>query len=140
MKDVFEKLFVRSSDYVATVDVEDGYILSHLFKHSKGLVCAGRISNKNFEGLGTVKVVKGVKQLDQSIFNKVLAVYSDELNFKGLVNSVDNLGLVLLCRVPEEKKEVIENLLAQKAGVFEIWDLNSDKQNCIDLLFKVRKY
>ena len=96
MKDVFDKLFVRSTDYVATVDVEDSDVLSDLYQSSKGLVCVGKVSDKNFEGLGTVKMLKGVKQLDSSIFNKILAVYNDELNIKGIVSAAENLGLVLL--------------------------------------------
>jgi hypothetical protein len=140
MKDVFEKLSVRSTDYIATVDVEDSTILSNLHSSCKGMVCVGKVSNKNFEGLGTVKLVKGVKQLDPSIFNKILAVYNDELNIKGLVTATENFGLVLICRVPEEKRELFTGLLAQKAGIFDVWNLDSDKKGAIDILFKVRKY
>lgn len=139
MRNVVEKLFVSSQDLVAAVDVTDDYTLEDLHKTSKTLVGAGVFGRRGFEGMKNVKIVKGPRQLDDSVFSKVVAKYNDDLNLKSLVRICDNKGLVLITSLPEDKVSEFEGLLADKAGVFETWTLASDKPNCSDFLFKVRK-
>ena len=140
MKNVFEKLDIRGCDYVAAIDIEDDNILSQLYHSSKGLVCAGKAGTKRFDGMKEINIYKEPKQIDDDVFNKVVANYEDDLNLKGLVRISENKALVLICGVPQEKKDIFESILEKKAGIFEYWDFDSDKQDCRDFLFKVRKY
>jgi len=140
MRNVLEKLMVRSSDYVATIDVEDDYTLASMYDAAKAMVCVGRMGQDSFEGLKNTKVIKNIKQMDDNIFNKIVASYSDDLNLRSVVRVAGHMGLVLICDVPEQKKEIFESLLAKKAGIYEVWDLESDTNECVDFLFKVRKH
>jgi hypothetical protein len=140
MKNVLDKLMMRSNDYVAAIDVEDDHVLADIRSTAKAMVCVGKAGSVGFEGLKDIKVFKSIKQVDESVFNKVLVTYSDELNLKNVVRIAENLGMVLICGVPGDKKEVFENLLARKAGIYEVWDFESDKKDNVDFLFKVRKY
>lgn len=140
MNNVFEKLSVRSSDYVACINIEDDKILSSMQKSVKGMVCAGKISKTNFDGLKNIKIVKKTQSLDEGIFHKVLCIYNDELNLRTLVKISENFGLVLVCNTPRQKAGIFEDLLSSKAGVCDFWHFNSGKEGYVDFLFKVRKY
>ena len=140
MKNILDKLMIRSSDYVATVDVEDDNVLSKIYRIAKGMICAGKVGQDDLSGLEKIKVVKNIKQIDEDVFNKIIVIYSDEINLKSLVRIAEHLGHVLICEIPIDKKEIFENLLAQKAGIYETWDFAGDKKGCVDFLFKVRKY
>jgi hypothetical protein len=140
MNNVFEKLDIRGSDYVAAIDVEDDNLLSQLYHSCKGLVCAGRAGTKRFDGMKEINIFDKPNQIDDDVFGKVVVNYGEDLNLKGLVRISENKALVLICGVPQDKKEIFESILDKKAGITECWDLVSDQQNCVDFLFKVRKY
>jgi len=138
MKDVFDKLSIRTTDYFAAIDVDNESLLSKICDSVKGIACAGEVGKKKFDNLKDVKIVKSLKQLDDSVFDKVLAKYSDTLNLKSLVRITDHFGMVLICNVPKNKVGILADVLGRKAGIFELWSI-PDKSS-VDILFKVRKY
>ena len=140
MIDILNKLSISSKDYIACIDTVDERILFDIYNTVKGIVCVGRTTKKNFDGFQNIKILKSAKQLDESIFNKILANYSEDLNLKYLFDSTENLGLVLICNVPHDKESMLSELLERKAGIFDFWSFKNNTKNTVDILFKVRKY
>jgi len=147
MNDLFNKLDIRSSDFVATVGYEDGFFLTELKRASNGLACVGDINKKMFSDLRNVRSVDSEKQLDDNVFNKVAAIYSDHLSLDDLIRSTDHMGMILISEIPREIVDDPKVLGGRKGllmkfhnkGIFEIWFLKS-KKGTFDFLFKVRKY
>jgi hypothetical protein len=147
MRELLEKLDIRSTDFVATVGHEDGFFLMNLKNCSRGLACVGNLNKKLFSGLRGVRSLDSEKQLDDGAFDKILAVYSDYLSLDELVRAVDHKGMILVSGVPKSlvddpkiiggKKGLLRKFHNQ--GIFEVWFLRG-KKGTFDLLFRVRKY
>jgi hypothetical protein len=137
---VKEKLSLRSSDYFVAIGIEDGKFLSRFIDDTRGVACVARFNKSKFPKLKDSKIVDDIKNLDDSVFDKVLANYSDDLNIKHLVRIADHFGLVLIQNVPYNRQKILSQLLQVKAGIFEIWSLSGNRSGLCDLLFKVRKY
>lgn len=140
MQEVFDKLSIRTTDYVATIGVKDERFLSQMLDSVKGMVCVGDINKKKFKNLENVKVVKSVGDLDNSAFDKVLVSYGDNFRAKELIDISDNLGMVLVGRLPKDMRGKGFKIALRKMGIFEIWELERNLSNSVDLLFRVRKY
>ena len=137
---VAEKLSLRTVDYFASIGIDDGVFLSGFVDMTKGTACVANFNKDRFKKLANSKVVEDVRSLDDSVFDKVLANYSDDLNIRQLVRITDNFGMVLIQNVPNNKQKVLTRLLNNKAGIFDIWTLFNNRVGSCDLLFKVRKY
>jgi len=140
MREIFDKLSIRTTDYFASIGILNEKFLSKIMNGVKGMACVGPVDKKRYKNLENIRVVKDIKELEESVFDKILAVYSEYLNFKELVKVVDHFGMVLIQDVPINKQSVLLNLLGTKAGIFETWILRNRNQSFVDLLFKVRKY
>jgi hypothetical protein len=147
MKDVFNKLDIRHSDFVATVGIESEFFLMQLQKSASGLACVGDIDKKTFSDLRKVRSLDSEKQLDDRAFDKIVARYNDYLSMDELIRATDHMGMVLITGIPREiidDPKVVggrKGLLMKfaKQGIFEVWFLRGRK-GTFDLLFKVRKY
>jgi len=140
MNENFDKLSIRATDYLTAVDVGNERFLYDAAKTVKGMVCVGCPKRKGTSGLDSVKFVKNIRQLDSSVFDKLITTYSEALNLKSIVRVVDHMGLALINKIPIEKLEIFTKLLEKKAGIVEVWPIYSRNSNFCDILFKVRKY
>ena len=91
MQEIFDKLSVRTTDYIATIGVEDERLLSEMLGSVKGMVCVGDINKKRFKNLEDVKVVKSIEDLDRSAFDKVFTIYGNNFKVRDLINNSDTL-------------------------------------------------
>ena len=130
---MLNKLSVRTSDYVAAIGVGDK-LLTSLVGSARGVAYAG--SGKPL----ICRSVQSVADLEDSVFDKVITPYSSHVNFRELIRVADHGAMVLVTYVPNDGDLCgIESYLERK-GVFERWCLRRSKDDCVDLLFKVRKY
>lgn len=140
MNENFDKLSIQTTDYLAAVDVANERLLYDMAKTVKGMVCVGRSKRRASSDLKDVRFVKSIKQLDDSVFDKLIITYTESLNLKSIVRVTDHRGMVLITRLPSEKLEIFIKLLEKKAGIFEVWPIYGRDSRVCDVLFKVRKY
>ena len=138
--ETLDMLSMRTTDFVATIDIDDGNFLSRLARCTNGMACVAKLNKNRFEDLKNVRFVPRLKDLEDSVFSKVLARYHYKLNLRHLVRITEPLGLVLIQGVPKEKCDKLSQLLYDKSGIDEIWQLPGCYANSTDLLFKVRKH
>lgn len=128
-----DKLSVRTSDYVAAINVSDK-LLASLVSCSQGVAYSGR------EQPLICRSVNKVTHLEESAFDKVVTPYSPNLNLGELIRIADHGAMVLVTCVPNDGYLCgVESYLERK-GVFETWCFRTGKEDYLDLLFKVRKY
>jgi hypothetical protein len=148
MRELLEKLDVRSTDFVATVGHDDGFFLADLKNSTRGLACVGEINKKLFSGLRSVRSLESEKQLDDSAFDKIIAIYDDYLSLDDLIRAADHKGMILVSDIPRNILDDPKVAGGRKGllmkfhnkGIFEVWFLRGRQKGTFDLLFKVRKF
>jgi len=89
-----DKLSVRTSDYVAAIDVNDK-LLTALVSCSQGVAYSGK--GKPF----ICRSVKSVGHLEDCAFDKVVTPYSSYVNLKELIRVADHKAMVLVTYIPD---------------------------------------
>jgi hypothetical protein len=136
MKDLHEKLSIRTTDYVAIDSYFDSGVWNGVRDSVRGAVSFGVAA---FQQPG-VRNFGSVKDLDPDAFDKILVNYTDGLRVKDLIKAADHFGLVLVKNFPRDKKGFPFRGALKKNGIYEVWDLGNEKPGTIDLLFRVRKH
>lgn len=128
-----DKLSVRTSDYVAAINVHEK-LLSSLVACSRGVAYSGK------EKPIICRSVNKISKLEDSVFDKVIVSYSPHIHLGELIRVADHKGMVLVTRTPDT--DVVENMTSylERNGIFETWLLRNATANHLDLLFRVRKY
>lgn len=127
-----DALSVRTHDYVAVVNSNKD-VVDTVSKTAKAVVSvnSGKLQN--------IKLQKNLKGMD-SVFDKILVKWQSKTSIPEIINSCENLGMILLCNIDlNEKKKVVSEIVS--LGMFDYWvvEQNKKRQN-FNLLFKVKKH
>lgn len=136
MTELFEKLSIRTTDYVAIDSRVDSGVWNEIKDTVRGAVSFGKGA---FQQTG-VRSLGSVKDLDPGAFDRVLVYYDDALRVKDLISAADHFGLVLVKNFPRDKRGIPFRAALKRNGMFEVWELSCKASGAVDLLFRVRKY
>lgn len=159
------KLHLKEGDYFAYVGTGEGkWLFPEMLNSVRSAVIGEQnrkvrgILQKN-DNMRNVRFVYSLKEMDESAFDKVLYMYSQNSSepekemketLKSLVRVSDNMGLILIANIPLNTRErsngvfrydvkLFEDWLDNK-GIYNRWFLrHSDDSDVCDILIKVRK-
>lgn len=131
---ILDKLSVRTSDYVAAINVSDN-VLAALVACSQGVAYSG-------DGNPYVcRSVKKVSSLEDSAFDKVIMPWSTHVKLGELIRIADHQAMVLVTHLPNNDA-LVNGMMSylKRKGAFEQWLLRDHASDYLNLLFKVGKY